>query len=715
AIWWTLPSRPVGLAAAVAFDADGVPTIRAASERDAAIALGYLHARDRLFQMEMMRRNAEGRLSELAGPATLRLDRFHRTLGLAGRAEADYAALLPDTRAILDAYAEGVNLLIRQRGRFASPEFLPLGTPEPWRPAQSLLWAKTMGLYLSNNWRTEIERASLAARLPPERLWELWPLDSSPGRPDVLALDGPRPAPVRAAEAPALPGVATLLAQLPVFGTDAPLPSSASNAWAVSRGVRGAPILASDPHLSYGAPVIWYLARIELPERTLRGATSPGVPFVVIGRSHDLAWGFTTTHSDTQDVFIEDEAAVTASREEVIRVRGAPDHRLRIRETRNGPVISDLDPGQGRMLAVRMANLEPNDSAATGLLALNRAASLAEARAAAALIASPPQNLMLADRHGGIAMFLTGRVPIRAEGHDGALPARAAPWQGFVPFDALPHAGNPASGRLVNANNRIQPPPEPGTSAEPYLGRDWFGDWRFRRIHERLDAAPASLDGSAAIQMDAVSLLAREALPVLAALPRGSGALATAQALLANWDGGIRADAAQPLIWNAFARRLQALAFRRAGVPDAPDSAEFLRFLLHDEGAAWWCGGDCRALAGIALAEVVGELAARLGTDPEAWRWGALHVARFEHPLLRFVPVLGRLTSLAAPVSGDNETVQRQGMRGTGWTAIHGSGLRFVADMADADSAHLVIATGQSGHPLSRHWGDWLARWRDGP
>jgi penicillin amidase len=389
-----------------------------------------------------------------------------------------------------------VNLLIRQRGRFAAPEFLPLGTAEPWRPAQSLLWAKTMGLYLSNNWRTEIERSDLAARLPPDRLWELWPLDASPGRPDVLALDGPRPPPVRAAEVHALPGVrgaaapasglrrgcAPALQRLQCVGPF-PAASVARRSW---RAIRISPT----------APPSSGISPASSCRATLRGATSPGVPFVVIGRSHDLAWGFTTTHSDTQDVFIEDEAAVTASREEVIRVRGAPDHRLRIRETRNGPVISDLDPGQGRMLAVRMANLEPNDSAATGLLALNRAASLAEARAAAALIASPPQNLMLADRHGGIAMFLTGRVPIRAEGHDGALPARAAPWQGFVPFDALPHAGNPASGRLVNANNRIQPPPEPGTSAEPYLGRDWFGDWRFRRIHERLDAAPASLDGS---------------------------------------------------------------------------------------------------------------------------------------------------------------------------------------------------------------------------
>lgn len=686
ALWATLPggadriSHPsLSAPVALSFDAGAMPTIRAATERDAAFALGWLHARERMFQMETMRRGAEGRLAEVLGASALRLDRMSRTLGLARRAEADLAALDPDTRALLDAYALGVNARITERGRFIAPEFLLLGAPEPWRPVHSLLWGKVMGLWLSGNWRTELERASLAGRLPEGRLWDLWPADASAGRADVAAL----------------PGAAQALAAIPVFGVDAPLPGSASNAWAVAGGAGGAPVLASDPHLGYGAPGLWYLARIELPDDTRLGATSPGVPVVVIGRNRHLAWGFTTTHSDTQDVFVG--APVIREHVEEIAVRGGGRETLTLRETEHGPVVSE----DGR-LSVRMANLEPGDTAAAGLVALNRARTLAEARAAAARITSPPQNLVVATRGGDIAMYLTGRTPVRAEGHDGALPWEGPGWGGFVPFDDLPHVENPESGRVVNANNRVQPQGHP-----VFLGRDWFGDWRFRRIHALLDeGAP-----SAAIQRDAVSLPAREALPLLRALPRGDGALGRAQALLDRWDGTMATDLPQPLIWAEFTRRLRAAALRQAGVPDAPAGMEFARFLLAAPEAAWWCGGDCRAMAGIALAEAVIALQSRFGPDPESWRWGAAHQARFEHPVLRFIPGLNRLARLEAPVPGDGDTVRREATRGEDFTAVHGAGLRFVADLSSEDGAILEIAPGQSGHPLSRHWADRLRGW----
>lgn len=703
-LWRTIPSdnmelRIAGLSAPVtiALDEAGIPRIRARTERDAAVAMGFLHARDRMFQMEMMRRGAQGRLSEIAGSATLRNDRFVRLLGLARRADADYAALDAETRGMLEAYAVGVNAWIGERGRFAAPEFLALGTPEFWQPAHSLLWAKVMGLWLSNNWRTELERARLAGALPAERLWDLWPADASAGRPDVASISG----------------LDRMLAAIPVFGEDAPLPDTASNAWAVARGAAGAPMLASDPHLGYGAPILWYLARIELPDgRFIAGGTVPGVPLVLIGRNADLAWGFTTTHSDTQDVFREPESAARVVRTEVIHVRGEADVTMEVRETANGPVISDLDEmprGDGEVLAVHMANLEPNDTAAAGFLALNRGRSIADARAAAALITSPPQNMMVADRAGGIAMYLTGRTPIRGAG-DGGMPG-STPWTGFVPFDELPHVENPESGLLVNANNRVSPP---GHAA--FLSREWYGDWRFRRIHQLLaEPAPRDEDRFAAMQMDAVSLLAREALPVLNALPRGTGALGEAQALLADWDGEIREGLPQPLIWNAFMRRMPALALRRAGIPNGPGSPEFLRFLLLDANAGWWCGGDCRAMAALALAEVVTELVQAHGADPTAWRWGAVHRAVFEHPLLRMVPGVNRVVELAVPVAGDDQTVQRQGPRGGGgFDAVHGAGLRMVADLSTPDGIYAIIATGQSGNPLSSHWGDLLGSWHDG-
>lgn len=748
ALWWTLPARNAelrlpGLSARVTVTLDryGIPRIAAAAETDAAMAMGWLHARDRMFQMEMMRRGAAGRLSEVAGAATLRSDRFVRTLGLAGRAEADFAALPADARAVLEAYAAGVNAWIVARGRFAAPEFLLLGAPEPWRPEHCLLWAKVMGIWLSGNWRGELDRARLAALLPAEKQRELWPEDQSAGRPDLAALGGPGAAPPPGVPRPASldPGhLERLAAALPRFPEPGTLPSSASNAWTVgaARSASGAPLLASDPHLGFGAPILWYLARIDLADgRMLAGATSPGVPLMVIGRNDRLAWGVTTTHSDTQDVFVERLAGPEAYetpdgprpftvREEVIRVRGGRPVVLRVRETRHGPVISDLDesPPADRVLAVAMANLAPEDSAAAGLLALNRARSLAEARAAAARVTSPPLNLMAADRDGRIGMYLTGRTPVR-RGGDGSLPSPgwdgSQDWAGWVPFDALPHVEDPASGAIANGNNRPSPPGSP-----PFLGRDWPDDWRFRRIAELLGARPRhDAEGFSAMQRDTVSALARDLLGPDALLRRAArpeGAAGTARDLLLAWDGDVAAGRPEPLIFNAWLAAVGRRALAAGGVPAeavAPRT-EFLRVILSPGGrGAGWCGGDCAALATAALQEAVAGLAPTEGPDPAAWRWGRVHVALFEHPLLRFVPVLGRLTTLAAPTGGDEWTVSRGGVRGFGpapWTHVHGAGLRLVADLSDPDRTRAVIATGQSGNPVSRHWGDLLPLWRDG-
>lgn len=723
-VWFSLPGTPdrldlAGLSAPVglSFDQRGIPTITAARERDAAMALGWLHARDRMFQMEMMRRGASGRLAELVGPPALRLDRLSRTLGLRLRAEADLAGLPPETRGLLDAYAAGVNAWIEQRGRLAAPEFILLGSPEPWVPSDSLLWAKVMGLWLSGSWRGDLARARAATLLPPALLADLWPQDDGAGRPDLAAgLDGARLDRLHAA----LPD-----ARLPA----APLPATASNAWAVvpERSTTGGALLASDPHLGFQAPILWYLARIDLPGgRVLTGATAPGVPFMVIGRNDRLAWGFTTTHGDVQDVFVETlvgpDAYMTPEgpapfvvREETIRIRGRAPEVLRVRETRHGPVVSDLDaePAETTVLAVAMANLALGDTSAAGLHALNRARDLASARAAAALISSPPQNLMVADAAGEIALYLTGRYPIRRSG-DGRMPADGADgaqdWVGWVAFDALPHVERPASGQLVNANNRVSPPGD-----GPFLGHDWPGDWRARRIRALLAERPrhAPLD-FAAMQVDAVSLLGRDVAALLLALPRPDGQAGRARDLLLGWDGTAAVDRPQPLIVNAFWRRFADAALAAQGVPEGriDPSPEFAARLLRAETrAAAWCGADgCDALAASTFQATVAQLAEQHGPDPAAWRWGAVHVARLDHPVLRFVPGLGGLSRIEAMTPGDGETVNRGGI-GAGFAHVHGAGLRFVADLSTPDGAWASIATGQSGHPLSRHWSDRTAGW----
>jgi penicillin amidase len=668
-----------------------------------------------MFEMDLMRRNASGRLSELAGPVTLPLDRTMRVLGLRQAAESDYAALPPDVRAVLQAYANGVNGWIALRGRFAAPEFLVFGAPEPWTPVDSLLWGKTMGLWLSLNWRTELSRLALAGHVSQQMIDELWPNESGPGHPQAsLTL------PQQFADA-----AARLEQVLPHFPSPFTLPNTASNEWAVDgrHSATGAPLLAGDPHLAFGFPAIWYLARIDTPDLTLAGATAPGIPGLVIGHNSHIAWTFTTTGADTQDVFIEtpvgtdqyqtpDGPKPFTTRQETIKVRGRPDETLTVRSTRHGPVISDLQGRSGPILAVSMANLAPGDTAAAGLFALNHAQTVQQAGVAAAEISSPVQNLLVADRQT-IALYVTGRVPIRRAG-DGAAPVTgdgSHDWVGWASGDQLPHYVSPESGRLVNTNERIAPPDFP-----VFLGRDWFGDWRARRVRQLLDATNRHTAADfARMQTDVVSTFAQQVLPALLAVPPQPDIAGKAQALLKGWGGAMTVDAPQPLIFNAWIMRFYALVLRKAGIAltDGGPLPDFVAFVLSPAGAHW-CGGDCNATLAEALKTATDELSARFGPDPGAWRWGTAHPAVFAHPVLRAIPLLGALTTASIPSPGDDTTVDRGGPRFSDFTSVHGAAYRGVYDLADLDRSLFVVTPGQSGNPLSRFSRNFMTRWRDG-
>jgi len=727
-IWLTLPPaeqrlKIPGLSAPVdvTFDQDGVARIRAASELDGAAALGFVHARARMAQMELMRRYVSGRLAEIVGPAALASDKMMRTLGLRQAALADYAALPAEVRAMLEAYSRGVNAWIAARGRLAAPEFLLLGTPEPWQPTDCLLWAKMLGLMLSSDYRVELARLSLLGRLSPEDIEALWPPQEDAGHPDARALD------VRYA---ALAG--HLLEALPSPGAPFALGFGASNEWAVDarHSVSGAPLLAGDPHLHFSLPGPWYLVRIETPNGVLAGASAPGVPFLVLGHNGHIAWDFSTTGADVQDVFIETQVDAThylgpdgplpyGLREERIRVKGQPDVVITVRATRHGPVISDVAPerdkdGHELVLAVQMANLAPNDTAAAGLLALNHAQSVAEAARAAGLISSPVQNLLVADRNH-IGLFVTGRVPIR-RAEAGIFPVPGADgahdWVGYASGEQLPHIVDPPSGRLVNANERVAPP-----GYGIFLGRDWFGDWRARRIRAMLTAKPShTLEDFAAMQMDVLSTYAAELLPKLKGVQPAPGLPSDAMALLKDWDGSMKRDLPQPLIFNAWLRAFHAAVMHKAGLPEhtpASPDMEFTAYVLSPQGARW-CGGDCAPLLAETLAEAMMELARTYGPDPKAWRWGAAHPSVFANDLLAAVPGLRYLARAEIADDGDGSTVNRSGLEQRSFHGVHGASFRGVYDLADLGRSRFIVAPGQSGNLFSRHAGDLLRRWRDG-
>jgi penicillin amidase len=724
--WYTLPpthqtAAIPGLSAPVqiSFDQDGVPRLRAANDLDAAAALGFVHARDRLFQMELMRRVGSGRLAEIAGSAGLRIDMLMRTLGLRHRAEADLALLPPHTVALLRAYSRGVNAWIATRGRLAAPEFVVLGTPEPWTPVDSLLWGKTMTLYLSGNYRAELDRLALARRIRPSQIEQLWPAPPTPPAPQAALAPGP----ARLA--------AALLGDLPRFPDRFTLPGTASNEWAVdgAHSATGAPLLAGDPHLAFGLPGIWYLARIDTPQGVLAGATAPGVPFLVLGHNAHIAWTFTTTGTDTQDVFVEtpvdrdhyatpDGPRAYITRDETIRVMGSADRVLHVRETRHGPVISDIETNNpdGLILAVAMAGLAPADTAPAGLDALDRAGSVAEALAAAPRITSPNQNLLVAD-HAQIALAVTGRVPIRRDG-DGENPVDGASgrfdWTGYASGPQLPQIVAPASGRLVNGNEPVAPPGFP-----VFMGRDSFGDWRARRIRQLLDAQPrATVDQFVQMQTDATSAFAQAMLPVLGQV-RSSTAIGNAALdLLRNWHGKMTRSAPQPLIFNAWMQRFAINLLDGAGVPisQAGPRMEFIAAVLGGTEAGW-CVPDCPGALSAALEQSLADLARTQGSNPARWRWGGVHRAVFAHPLLGPVPVIGRLTTRRISTAGDEATVGRAGMADApvpSFDDVHGASYRGVYDLADLDRSRFMLAPGESGNLFSTHVADFMRRWRDG-
>ena len=722
-------TRLAGLEAPVVVvrDADGVPTIHAESLADAYAALGYVHAQDRLAQMELMRRMGQGRLAEAFGPEALDNDRLMRLLDLAGLAEESLEHLDEATRAALDAYARGVNAyLAHHRGARPWELLLARVEPEPWRAADSLLWSRLMAYRLSGNWRRELTFASAAARLDPARMASLWPgADPERYRPALAPLLGDPPA--------------TEAAAWPPGGE----PRGASNAWALAgeHTASGAPLLVNDIHLRMGEPGPWYLTRIEAGELTLAGATAPGVPFLIAGHNGSVAWGLTNTHSDTQDLFIErlapeephryrtpDGTAEFEVREERIPVRGRESVPFQARASRHGPLISDVHPGAARLagddhaLALAWTGLRADDRSADALAGLNRAATVGEALKALAHLHSPHLNLYLADA-SGIAHIAPGRVPVRRRG-DGRHPVPGwtggFAWEGTIPPEAMPRTVDPPSGRLVNANDDITPP------AYPYLlSRDWESPHRARRIAALLDApqAPYDLPGMTQMQLDTVSPKAAELLPRLLDTAARSEATCAARALLADWDGEMARDRPEPLIYMAWVDHLNEALLREhlAGVAvdlRRPHGERLVRLLTDD--AELWCGdAGCEEVVERALDESLAALAPVYGDDPAEWRWGEAHYLTRAHEVLSRVPLLGRLDARRLPTDGSGTTLNRGDMPFAGpperrYRHTHGATLRAAFDLADLELSRFSMPGGQSGHPLSPHYRQLTGIWRDG-
>ena len=714
-------------------DQAAIPHIFAETAADGYFALGYAHAQDRLWQMEMNRRTGQGRVAEIAGRAGLGIDKLVRTLGFYRLAEEIVGGLDADTIATLEAYAAGVNAYLDNHGGALPIEFLITGVdPEPWRPADSVVWGKVMTLQLSGNWLDERTRLRMSRRLSPQQIDDLWPDNSGDGpttlaslgtlHRDVAGLAGDRPPP----------------AMLQTKGL--------SNEWVVDgrRTASGKPLLANDPHLGYTAPNLWYLARIVTPEFELVGATVPGVPIVLLGRNNRIAWGLTTTEGDVSDLYVErlvsgtnDQyetpvgPALFDTRDEVIKVRGGDDVSLTIRSTRHGPVVSDLwlrddlPIAKQNVLALKAAFLRGDDMTAQAMLRLNRAGSWSHFRDALQEYQAPQQNFAYADIDGNIGFITPGLVPIRAKG-DGWVPvpgwSNDYEWTGYIPFRNLPQTFNPPTGQIVNANNKVVPANYPY-----FVSRDWADPYRAIRIDEMLDEqGKYDRDMFVDMQGDNLSGAARELLPVLLAVPATSDQSKAVRAILADWDYVMDTESAAPLIFTAWLRELDRALF-------ADELGDLFKqyWALHPkvvlnvlQRRQVWCDDietaeteTCESRVRRALAWAVDDLSFRYGLDPDDWRWGEAHPAVFENQLLSFVPILRAFANLETEVGGGTFTVDRNAVdvsnREAPYAAVHGGGYRVVYDLDDLSKSLFIQATGQSGNILSPEYSSLLDRWRD--
>ena len=712
----------------VARDSFGIPHIRAASWLDAHRALGFLHAQDRLFQMEMSRRLARGRLAEIAGGSAVDVDKRMRTFGLAELARKDADALPPDVRAVFDAYAEGVNDFLKTRSGALPPEFLAFPEAlEPWTPADSLLWLKLMSLQLTADWSAELERAALAKRLSAEQIAELYPQWDGPV---TLGMDLP-PAAVRQAMQVAR-----------VVQKDA-----GSNLWAYDdrHTDTGKPILANDPHLGFTAPNVWYLVRIETPDGVRAGASAPGFPLVVLGHNGKTAWALTNAYGDTSDVFVErtdpsdpgkylapDGPKPFATRRETISIRFGQPVQLTVRSTRHGPVISDApgrsgrpDPAEGTVLALSHTGLLPGDGTAAALWMAQQADSAAGLIAAMRGVQAPQQNIAVADMEGNIGLIAPALVPLRR------LPAGLLPvpgwdgshdWTGFIPFEELPQVINPASGRLVNANNRPVGPDYPYD-----LGHAWVAPFRAEAIIQALDRSPKqSVRSSEAVQSDVTSITARRLLANVD-WPRIGDALPgdVADAMRA-WDGRMDKNRPEPLLYYAWLRAMErGLYADEAGDAFAAvNDGDPARVLFTLTQAPHWCDDHgtnrmetCADIVRQAFASAYALVADRFGKDWRGWRWGEAHRAHFRHLLFGFIPVLRDLFDVSVPHGGGRDTPNAGYVslnEATLFRQVHGASFRAIYDLADLNRSRFVQALGQSGNIFSPHYADLLPLWARG-
>ncbi|WP_417415248.1 penicillin acylase family protein [Hoeflea sp.] len=743
-------------------DRNGVPHVKAATRADVAAGLGFAHAQDRLWQMEVSRMAGQGRLSEMFGSATVSTDIWLRTMAIHEAAEASLAVMDEDTMAMLEGYARGVNAWIERTPQVFSsklpPEYVILGRkPEPWRPVDTLTSIKMMSISLAQNLREEALRLGFhRLGLSEAETLDLLPYldaDTPPPMPDLTALLGLDPAPIGET-------MITADASDAFTDIDGVLATGASNNWVISgeRTQSGLPVVANDPHLGLMAPSVWYLAHLEVTEefdepRHLIGTSLPGTPFVLLGRGNDIAWGFTNTATDAQDVFVErvnpDNAdeyltptgwAPFGKKDEVIKVRGGEDETFTRLWTRHGPVFPagykhfDKLLPENTVAALQWVALAHDDTTAMVGPRLYDMRTVEDFQNGFEAFLTPMQSMVVADRSGNIGFVAAGRVPRRDPANRlmGRAPAPGwnaiYDWRGYAPYKDLPRQTNPESGLIATANTKIVGPDYP-----LHLTFDWDEPYRQNRIEELINGSnekhtPAmSRQVQADVFSPAFASLKPRLLKALESVPL-SQANQDLMARLASWDETMTRDKMEPLLIMAWVRQTMIMAFEDDLGFMFEDwfkvRGKVLERLLDGETARNWCDvkstadeESCEQIVAEAFEAAVADLSERYGEDPSKWRWGEAHYAKGAHRPFGEVSLLRRFFNVEVESGGGPFTLDR------GRTQIqdekdpyantNASSYRGIFDMADLDRATYIQTTGQSGNVFSGHYNDFAPLWAD--
>lgn len=709
-------------------DEKGVPHIFAKTDADLYRAQGYVQAQDRLFQMDLARRQASGRLSEIIGEATINTDKHFRTFSLRDAAEKSLAAYDDESKQVLEWYAEGVNAFIAQakESNTLSYEFALLGyEPEEWTVVDSLTIGKYMAYDLGGNWNT------LAFRH-----WALQNFDEEKAKELFIKYPENASAIIEA-------NIQNPVAVAGQFSAEMlPNEFNGSNNWVVSgdKTKSGTPILADDPHLGLSTPSIWYQMHLQSPQQNVSGVIFAGIPGIILGHNDEIAWGVTNVGPDVQDLYIEipnpdnptqfrydgkwEQAEV---RDESIKVKDGETVDFEVVVTRHGPIMTDLafkDTEPTAQFSMQWTALQPT-AELRAVLGFNKAKTWSDFEKALEDFKAPAQNFVFASKDGTIAYKANGQIPIRKQG-EGQLPVPGDSsdygWEGFIPWDELPTLVNPKEGFIATANNQVI-----GEDYPYHITDFWAQPYRFERIKEVLEANDAiTVEDMMALQMDQHNLYAREFLPdLLTSLKEKDqdGKYAEIIAMLEKWDMVDAKESGAPLVFHTLMIKLQEVLFKDQ-MPEDMYGIMYGKFNITDQLLRTAYSGEksiwIEEQGGIdetiykAFELTIAQLEDQFGKNSSKWQWGDYHQLTFDHTLGSASPILAAyFNAKKVPIGGSKVTVQAADNDLAG-NVDHGASWRFVVDVGDLSSAYHIVGPGQSGHVKSDWYQDQVLDWANG-